>query len=330
MATRNDVAKRAGVSVAAVSRAFNNTGYLSEEKRSAIMRAAEELEYTPNPIAVSLKNQRANQLLFFVPDIYNFYYMEMYRGMLSMAAEAGFMVLVSGPCTFAQIETLMIDGVIFPGELWGNFPESGRLKIPMVVAGYGAHLDRPIPHVNVDVAVALEKAVRYLRDAGHSRIAFASKNKIDTADTRYSRFRDLMAPSLGEDLDRCILGPSIEESLDEGTDFYLHGTMAADEYLEKRLHADAVLCFNDDTAIGLMGRLQSKGVRIPEDLSVVGIDGHSFGAHTYPALTSVSIRPREHGRECARLLIELITGQSRTVPQSIEPFLIERSSVRRR
>ncbi len=329
MATRRDVAEKAGVSVAAVTRALNSSGYLSEEKREAVLKAAEELEYRPDPIAVSLKKRRTHQLVYYIQDLSNYYYMEMYRGMMGYAAEHGYMVITSKDFSLDQVRSLMVDGILLPTEFYYHETVDEKIHVPVVIAGYADVDGETLPTVNVDVRRAVDVALEHLFALGHRRISFALENRLCRDDKRLCAYKARMQPFLGDDTERYVIGPTIEADHHLDMNYFEHGVSAADDFIGRALDATAVVCFNDDTAIGLMNRLQERGLKVPDDVSVVGIDGHLFGAYTTPALTTVSISPDLHGRECARLLISLIEGGPPVTPDRIEPYLIERRSVRR-
>ena len=187
VANRKQVAEKAGVSVAAVSRVLNNSGYVSPEKRELVLRVVREMHYEPNPIAVSLKNNRTHQLLFYIRDLSNNYYMEMYKGMSEYAYDNGYMFIISGGFSSKQIKTLMDDGVLLPFQDLSAPAYAGDLHIPTVAVTYGNEIDKNVVHVEVKVADAMKLAIGYLRSMGHSRIAYVSTSKDDYADPRHIR-----------------------------------------------------------------------------------------------------------------------------------------------
>jgi DNA-binding LacI/PurR family transcriptional regulator len=330
MANRNQVAKLAGVSVAAVSRVLNNSGYVSQEKRERVMAAVRELEYHPNPIAKSLKRNRSHQLLFYIRDLSNNYYMEMYKGMLETANAEGYMVLISGGFDSAQIRSMMVDGVVLPTEEFTTPEFIGDLRIPMVAVTYSQKVHADIPNLDVDVRQAVRTAIEYLRSMGHERIGYVSSCKSNDEDPRQATYIEMLKPSMGEDTYNAILGGSVCTDVKYEIGYYEIGIAAGQDFLDMKPDITAIVCFNDASAIGFMSRIQSSGYRVPDDLSVVGIDGHFGGAYSSPPLTSVSISPGATGAECARILIDLVEGRRATTPPgAIEIKVIERSSVQR-
>ena len=116
MVTRKDIANRAGVSVSVVSRALNNSGYVNKEKKKEIIKIADELNYRPNPIAMSLQQQKTKQLLYYSKDLYNSFNIELYEGMIEEAEKNGYVMLINGRLNFDVIPHLMIDGIILPNQ----------------------------------------------------------------------------------------------------------------------------------------------------------------------------------------------------------------------
>jgi len=323
MILRSDVAKKAEVSLAVVSRVLNNSGYVAQDKRERVLRAVEELEYKPNPVARSLKSNRTNQILCYIRDLSNSYYLDMYRGMMDYATKSGFNVIISGNLDASQIKRLMVDGVIFPFVSPSSRIFLNQIKVPMVAACYDKNSEPGDIHVDVDVGSAVRIAVSHLRELGHTEIAYAAMDR-EKHDLRLNAF--CLEMSGKSDAESLIFGPTLEFGPSVGFSYLVEpeseinyfegGKFAARQYLEGDRKATAFLCFNDDTAIGLMSHLQSNGIRIPEDMSVIGIDDHFASAYTSPPLTTVTLEPVRHGRECAELMINVILGHSeKTKPE---------------
>ena len=116
MITRKNIAERAGVSISVVSRALNNSGYVDAEKKRKILQIAKELDYHPNPVAMSLTSQRTKQILFYCRELENAFNIEMYEGMLEAANKRDYMVVVHGKLDFSSIRNTMVDGLILPNE----------------------------------------------------------------------------------------------------------------------------------------------------------------------------------------------------------------------
>lgn len=163
MATRKEVAELAQVSVSIVSRVMNQSGYVAESKRQAVLQAAKALNYNPDPLAVSLKTRKTRQLLYYYPDILNCFNMDLYNGMVSCASQYGYMVVISGILDFEQINGLMTDGVILPNEYYAKKHFVECLTVPAVSAGFGGRCDVDIPLIEVDTGKAVAMLIEYLR-----------------------------------------------------------------------------------------------------------------------------------------------------------------------
>ena len=334
MITRKDVANKAGVSVTIVSRVLNNSGYVAKEKREAVRKAVKELNYRPNPVALSLKKNRTRQILYYVSDLSNYFYMELYQGMMAYALKKNYLIVVSGALQSSQISQIMIDGMILPNEYFSKDVFTQGLTIPMIVASHGLDSNPKFSNVDADTGIAMQMALDYLKNKGHKRIAYASKHKQDLENPRHQRFCDFMRSEYGDAVDQYILGRNEDEIEAQNVNYFECGRKAAQDYLIRRLEITAIVCFNDDTAIGLMSELYKHNIKIPDDLSVIGIDGQLEGQYSSPPLTSVSLNPQLQGKLCAEYLIGYldqkkgkdIISQPRKI--NVPLTLIERESVR--
>jgi DNA-binding LacI/PurR family transcriptional regulator len=302
MANRKDVALKANVSITVVSRVMSNTGYVSKEKREAVLRAAEELNYRPSPVARSLQNGQTHQILFYRGYISSAYYLELHRGMMDYAEKQGYLVCISGDLHIERIDEILMDGLILPTEAYAR-PEYMRYlrkyHMPYVVIGYGEYIPKNVYSVTVDTGLAMREMVKHLRERGHRRIAFIDGNDVRPEGPRNAAFRSVMTEIYRARLERYVLN-SLKTGQETGSDaFYLIGRAAAEQFAQRKLDATAVICFNDDVAVGFYSRIVKLGYRIPEDLSITGFDGLTLGEYITPTLTSMSLKPFEHGQRCA-------------------------------
>ncbi|MDR2477995.1 MAG: LacI family transcriptional regulator [Treponema sp.] len=332
MANRKDVAQKANVSMTVVSRVMSNTGYVSKEKREAVLRAAGELNYRPSPVARSLQNGRTRQILFYRAYLSNAYYLELHRGMMDYAEKQGYLVCISGDLHIERIGELLIDGLILPTEAYtrpGYMRYLRKYCMPHVVIDYGEHVPKNVYTVTVDTGQALEELVRYMREKGHQRIAFVDGNDIKPEGPRNTAFRSIMAGVYRGRLPEYILtAPQAGLEAYPGA-FYLLGCMAAEQFSQRKLDATAVICFNDDVAVGFYRRIVQLGYRIPGDISIAGFDGLIQGEYMNPALTSMGLNPFDHGKKCAQVLVELLQGKKPGYKHRINFSLIERESIRK-
>lgn len=323
MVTRKDVAQLAGVSVTAVSRVMNNSGYVAKEKRKAILKAVKKLGYRPSPVAVSLQQKLTKQILFYCKDLGNAFNMETYRGMIHYAAQFDYMVVLSGTWDTERIKTMLIDGVVLPNESVAvEYLRAIRntLPVPTVSASYGSPTIHPrrIPLVESDTYEAIELIIDHLLEKGHRKIAFASPYPLTVEHPRGIAYRSKMHAILGDRVDDyAFISDTAPKSFpSEEEDFFEYGEQIAHKIHHSKLEITAVINFNDDMALGMMRYFHREGIRVPEDISVVGIDGIKVGSYIHPRLTTVDLSPFTQGMECARVLLDMIAGKkvkSRTV-----------------
>lgn len=331
MANRKDVAARAGVSITVVSRVMSGKGYVAKEKREAVMRSAEELKYRPSPVARSLQNGQTRQLLFYRGNLSSAYYLELHRGMMDRAEKSGYLVCISGELHIERVGELLMDGLILPTETYAR-PEYVRYlrkyRMPYVVIGYGEPIPKNVCSVMVDTGAAARELLGYLWERGHRQIAFINGNDTSAAGPRYAAFRAVMGEFYRDNLETYILNIPLVCRDVRADDFYRIGYDAADELVRRNLGVTAVICFNDEAAVGFYRRIIQLGRRIPYDISVAGFDGLSIGEYLNPALTSMDIHPFEHGKQCVQVLLDILQGKRPGYKHRVEFSLVERESVR--
>ena len=352
-ATRLDIARRAGTSVSVVSRALNNSGYVAKEKKERILKIAEELNYAPNPVAISLQKRRTRQILFYCRNVDNAFNMQLYKGMLDAAADRGYMVLFNGKAAFEDLRNTLVDGIIMQDQGLAAYylRNYGRnYFLPVVSAAYGEVLGEEkdsersaesrtfsrtmpsgrhsVPIVEVDTYRVMETALDYLEHCGHKKIAFGTPYPAENGNVRTAAFLSRMHERKVKDARNYILAVSrrdsrlaadsrllsFQEEVAENPhvvneDFFGKGRLAARIFAERKMDATAVVGFNDEFSLGLICGFQEMGLRVPEDISVMGIDGNDARKYVSPLLTTVSLFPQEQGAMCIRVLLDLIEGK---------------------
>lgn len=332
--TRLDIARRAGTSVSVVSRALNNSGYVAREKKERILKIAEELNYAPNPVAISLQKSRTKQILFFCRNVDNAFNLQLYKGMLDAAADRGYMVLFNGKAAFDDIRNTLVDGIIMQDQGLAAYylHNFGRnYNLPVVSAAYGEVLgegEPAVPVVEVDTYRVMETALDYLERCGHKKVAFGTPYPADSRNVRTAAFlsrmherrvknaRDYVLavsrrdPRLAEDPRLLSFREEVAENPQVvNEDFFGKGRLAARLFAERNMDATAVVGFNDEFSLGLIRGFQELGLRVPEDISVMGIDGNDARKYVSPLLTTISLFPQEQGAMCVRLLLDLVEGK---------------------
>lgn len=318
MVTRKEVAARAGVSVAAVSRVVNNSGYVRYDKRQAVEQAIQELGYRPKLAPMVKGEKKTRQIMFCMNGIDDFYALELYKGVSDYAARENYVATMGNAICNELLSQMDIDGLILSNEIFAaQFADDIRhaLSIPVVYASFGAGIRPPrqLSSVEADTYHAMEVAVECLIKRGHTRIAMATPFLIDEYNPRCVAWRNMMLPILGASVDAYAFISDEKERtfVHQGPDgFFQLGLNLADRIALSRVPVTAVACFNDILAVGVLHRFHELGIRVPEDISLMGIDASSVGKMTYPSISSVSLSPFIHGQECARILFGLIRGEN--------------------
>lgn len=330
--TLTQVARRAGVSLASASRALNGES-ASARTIERVERAARELSYVPDARAQSLKLGATRQLAFAVADVGNHVYVDMLRAVEDTVREDGYRILISstGSAVAAEIELLRglgrgyADGLIFsPLRIDDDLlAELGRLRIPAVVIG-NLPTSIDVDNVRANSAAGVALAVEHLVTRGRRRIGFIN----GPADTTPGRIR-------GEAFTAACRRWGLETPAAHkvvADDFtFAAGATAARELLRRAgAELDAVMAANDLIAAGTYHAAFALGLRIPDQLAVVGMDDSALAAQLHPTLTSVGLGSAARGRQAAELLLSRLREPDRPVTRLVvEPELVVRSSTTR-
>lgn len=306
------VAKKAGVSVATISRVFNSPEKVSDATRERILRIAQELGYTANLSARTLRTNRSKALGVILPTLLNPVFAECLNGVALAAAHHGYSIL---PLTTnydvaqeAQAASHMVasnaDGVIlvvsspFDSEALVRLKQSGT---PYMLA-YNRHDVHP--YVSVDSEAAIISLVEHFYRLGHRRIAMASGtlHASDRAQQRYQGYTKGMA-ALGLTPPPLIEIPFVDSVIDA-----LVQTLQSDQ------RPTALICSNDLLAIRALRAAHLAGLSVPDDISIAGFDGIALGQELTPSLCSIAQPNEEIGRLCVEKLIGAIHAHHDLTP----------------
>ncbi|HVF16854.1 MAG TPA: LacI family DNA-binding transcriptional regulator [Steroidobacteraceae bacterium] len=305
--TTRDVAQRAGVSQPTVSLVLsqNPTARIAPETRARIIKAAEELRYSPNLVARSLVRSRSYALGIIVPDFRNPFFADVVSSAERVAAEEGYAVLLceageSSPAKYLEaLHARVIDGVIIDAVGASSVDAELLDRTNVVLID---QLPGRWPGVATDAQAAGQLAANLLIELGHRRIAFIGP-AVDAHSFRmrergfWKRLKDA-----GIDL------PS--EYLVRSNATAQEGRAAMRHLLSLDPRPTAVFCVNDIIAIGALKACASAKVSIPNEMSIVGCDDIELAQLVTPELTTVRVPARELGGRAARLLIRTIEGKS--------------------
>jgi DNA-binding LacI/PurR family transcriptional regulator len=316
-----DVAARAGVSPATVSRVFTQPDAVSAETRQRVLAVAEEMRYTPHPVARSLARGRTGTIGIVVPDIANAFSAVITKAVQEEARRDGCALFVSGSDEQAEDEERsaramapQVDGLLLVSPL---MPDTALREladvVPVVLTN---RLIEGIAAVVMDAFEAVGHAVEHLHALGHRRIVYLAGPSGSYSNEMRLRGYRAACERLG--MEAAELGPF--------TARFSAGVRAADLVLASG--ATAVLAYNDEVAVGVINRLYDRGVRVPADLSIVGFDDTSLAEMVTPRLTTVRLPASAVGREAVRLLLDTIAGRapSRRAPLTLSAELVIRAS----
>lgn len=314
-ATRADVARLAGVSTATVSYVLNGSRNMSEKTKKRVFDAVEQLNYKPDMIARSMTKNETMQLALIVNDITNPFYGEIMMGFEKAAICGGYFVNV---CTgyqnineyFENYIARRVDGVFvvavpnkFNVEKLYKLADNG---IQVVVSGNAEADVRKVSCIENDYIAGMQMAVQHLYDLGHREIVYLSGfNKAQSFDKRISGYMEALE-SVGLTYgDRLLL---------EGKPPYLTGMedghRLATELMTSGKSFTAVICTNDLMAMGAISAFESAGLRVPQDVSVMGFDDIMFSSVWRPSISTVAASKTNFGQKAFELLHNSIKQKS--------------------
>ena len=327
-----DVAELAGVSIRTVSNVVNGYVPVSEEKRARVEAAVAELGYRPNVVARNLRQGRSGLIALVVPELDVPYFAELARAVVTEARARGYTVVVDQTDGEPDRERELItrgggaelfDGVILsPLALSGADIARRDSEVPLVLLGERVAATDD-DHVVIDNVAAAREATEHLISLGRRRIAAIGDQPYETGETAQLRtrgYRDaLVAAGLGVDESLVVPTPRFHFS---------DGARAMGQLLERPGGPpDAVFCFNDLVAIGAMRTLLSRGLRVPEDVAIVGFDDIEAGSYTTPTLTTVAPDKAVIGRIAVERLLARLHGESAPTDWAPHRLVVRESTV---
>ncbi|WP_368496456.1 LacI family DNA-binding transcriptional regulator [Herbiconiux sp. A18JL235] len=306
--TLKDVADRVGVSAKTVSNVVNGTGWVTAELRERVQLALVEVGYRPNAAARQLRSGRSGMIALAVPELSQPYFAELAAELVREAQGRTITVLVNQTDGLADVERKIsegigataVDGIIMsPLALGAKELEGRHDSTPLVLLG--EHIgDSAFPHVTVDNTAAAKAATEHLIGLGCRRIVAVGAQQHgpnETAVLRLAGYRAALEEA-GIDVDESLILPVDGFHREDGA-------RAARTILSEDLRPDAVFAFNDLLALGAMHVLATAGVKVPDDVAVMGFDDIEEGRYATPALSSVS----PHTGELVTKAIDLLFAQ---------------------
>lgn len=319
--TLHDVARVAGVSFKTVSNVLNDHPQVRESTRARVLAAVQELGYRPNISARNLRRGRSGVIALAVPELSQAFFAQLADEVIRVAADHGLVVLVeqTGGERERELETLrtprlaMTDGLLLaPLGLTPDDVRAEPTTAPVVVLGEPL-LPGPVDHVTMQHEAAARAATRHLLDIGRRRVLLLGAHAGETtsvAGLRHAGYRSALG-ALGVPVDDALVVPV--EIWDRPS-----GALAMARVLDAGVRMDAVFAMNDDLALGALRVLQERGLRVPQDVAVVGFDDVADGRFAFPSLTTVEPGRHEVARLAVRYLVERIADRTeRSLPPRV-------------
>ena len=322
-----DVAKRAEVSTATVSRALRGLPKVSPATRERVLAVAAELGYVPSPSATGLATGRTRTVGVLMPFVDRWYFGHALEGVDQELRSRGYNLLLFSLGGYLhgnkrrfteQMVRKQIDGlvVLCMGLSQSELEELAKTQMPVVAVG------GPIEGcvgVHIDDFAAATAATTHLIDLGHRKIAHLRGGVKDEI--------NFVVPGLRAEGFAATMrsaGLELRPEFSVAGDFTAaQGAAAAGRIFDlPGEKPTAVFCGSDEMALGLMFEARRRGIRIPEDLSVVGIDNHDFSV--LAGLTTIAQDPVEHGRQAAAILLDAVEGKPEAITQKYMPFQLQK------
>ncbi len=323
-ATIKDVAKKAGVSKATVSRVINNSKPVNDETRKKVIEAIKELGFKPNPIAKSLVSKKTKIVGVIIPDISNHFVAELVKGIESTCNEEGYNILLCN--TFFSFDKEMeylkmlkekyVDGIVFmTAELKDEHIKFFKsYKIPFTFINRECK-ELDVISVDIDNEDASYRITKYFLQKGHRKIAMIRGPLLDKTSgyNRYMGYKRAL-----EEYDVPIDQRLVKEvNFDADTSY-----IAVNHMLKAEVIPTAIFAASDLMAIGAIKAILDNGLKVPDDIEVAGFDDIPMASMYNPSITTVRQPIIDFGRVSAEILIKKITGEEVKNENVILPYEI--------
>ncbi|MFI3320264.1 MAG: LacI family DNA-binding transcriptional regulator [Rikenellaceae bacterium] len=310
--TIKDIAKAMGLSTSTVSRALSDSWDVKPETRAAVLAVAEQMNYKPNPIAQKLRTRRTKSIGVVVPEFMNSFFPQAIMGMQSVLNEQGYQLLITQSNESIETEALnikLLEGNMVEGMIISVTKDGSNLELykKLIASGVSlvffnrAHSKVAAPKVMAEDRRMACEIVHHLYGVGCRHIAhIAGPSNLHISSLRKEGYMEGLA-SCGVSLDDSLIFECAEISDAEGY-------RIMNNILESGVAVDGLFAFSDPLAIGAMKAIKERGLKIPEDIAMVGFSDSRSAQIVEPQLSSVAQPTFEMGATAARLLLRMING----------------------
>lgn len=326
-----DVAKEAGVSIATVSRVLNDIDVVNEDTKKKVLDAIKKLGYRPNIVARSLKTQKTSTIGILIPDIASQFYPDIVRGAEDVTNIYDYNIILCNSDFDVEkekeylrvLKEKMVDGVIYISSSLNEeiLDLINELDLKTVLVETKDKNGR-LPSVTIDNISASYEGTKYLIDLGLKNLAFIGVNgeNMNAWGERYIGFVNALKDAgLESDEELCYF-----KNLTVKT-----GYQAIQRFTENNKKFDGIVCASDEIAMGAINALREKGIRVPEDVSVIGFNNNILGEIFYPKLTTISQPSYDMGSVAVRMLIKILNKRELDNPNYILNYeIIQRESTK--
>lgn len=310
MASMKDVAQKAGVSKATVSHVINGTRFVSEKTKSKVRKAMDDLNYHPNFAARSLRSQQSRIIGFLVPDVTNYFFINLVKGIEGILRENGYHLLVSNSDDNLETEKWqlkvfngqMIDGLIMASTAHDHSFLDEYINYPVIF------IDRKPNGYNKGDCILVKneegtyQAIKALIDKGHKRIGFISGLPgLTTTVERIDGYKKALTDN----------GMKIDEKLIQSGDSRLESGFDLTGKLLKNTDITVLFVANNMMMEGTMKYIKEKKVKIPEDIAIMAFDDKQWFSFTNPSVSAVKQPSSQIGKRAAKLLLQRIKGEEK-------------------
>ncbi|MGA7161853.1 MAG: LacI family DNA-binding transcriptional regulator [Bacteroidota bacterium] len=322
--TIRDVAKKAGLSLSTVSLVLNKKGYVSEPTKEKVLSIIKELDYHPQPSARGLASKLSGNIGFILTDEHfsqsEPFYTRIFLGSELEARKHNYYILLATVGkNIKQTDGLPrflfdnnVDGVIIAGKIgisWIDY--IAKKNIPLVLIDFVAPR---ISSITIDNKTGAELVMQHFLEGGHKKIGFIGGDiKHPSVQERYLKYRSMLVNAGIPPNERW-------ENVDQANTTMADGYEAAKKiFSHNENKPTALFAANDAMGIGCMRYLTEKGLKVPNDVAIVGFDNIEAGLHVDPPLTTVNVHREEMGSLAVRRMVEIIKDKSAIVTKTVTP-----------
>ena len=328
-----DLAQRLGVSIATVSRALHSSPEIGKEMQERVKALAKELNYRPNPFAQSLRKEAPKVIGVIVPNLVTHYYAAVLDGIEAEARRDGYSVISANTHEDCRDEQVAIDnfiGLHVVGIIaclaqnttdYSHFEEISRMGIPLVFFGRTCLTDK-FSCVTANGDEAAQQATQHLIDTGSRRIAFiGGPNHLDMVRRRKHGYLEALRENRIP-IDRELV---VCDAID-----YDVALSNATALLQRSDRPDAIVAFNDILLFAAFNAIKQQGLRIPDDVALIGFTDDAHAQYTTPRLSAIEDQSFKMGQTACRLLLDNIAGNTKVRHEIVPQKLVIRDTSAKR